>query len=194
MSEKAKEGGSSDSGRSKEPQKAHKTAKNKGGRPQNPIWAHYVEGDARNDNSNRKDATCKYCKFVLKGARVEKMRAHTLECPNTAPEAKLLLEEELGKDMPAPVAPTAGRAVLKAAKGQQLVTNSFRSEKPFTDEENFTHNVALLRWFVTSSIPFNALSNPFFLAYIGMVSSNRSSPAGENLTDSNCMQCAALSN
>jgi hypothetical protein len=180
MSSTASDGGGSSSESVEKHGKAQKL-KSKGGRPKNEIWIHFTEGDARQDCSHRVMAKCNYCSCTLV-ARVEQMKTHVLEyCPSTTPEVRQKLEVELAKDMPAPAAPTAGRAMIKAAraKGQQLVTSSFRSEKPFSVEENFAHNVELLRWFVTSSIPFNVLNNPFFLSYIGMVSSNRSSPAGE---------------
>jgi hypothetical protein len=110
------------------------------------------------------------------------MSAHLQSCERASTEIKDEIRAQLAGAAPDATAPTVSRKGLKRprpAGGQSLVTDSYMSDKPFATTIARSMDLKLLRWLITSGVPFNAVDSNFFLDWVNAISVGRYTPKGQ---------------
>jgi hypothetical protein len=173
------------------------------GRKEDPIKKHFDKGDYH-AASKRYDWSCKYCNTKFLNAKPETLQKHTTTlCKSIGPEIRTQALELVAADVPDATLPQKRRASAAAAGGsvgsssaaasrggrQQLsLETGFSMGTPYTRDQNFQHDLLLLRWVVVCGVSFHAISSVFFQAYVQAVTNGRSRPAG-GLVAFVCLAC-----
>lgn len=99
--------------------------KQRGGRPRNELWMHFLRGQ-RDGSNTHVAATCVYCQHTIKAARVGQLQRHLMGCKQATPavkaEARASSLDKAGVD--AAPAPPQNRAALRAAHSAAAARSS----------------------------------------------------------------------
>jgi hypothetical protein len=158
------------------------TSKRSAGRPAAAVRSYFTNIGERNPSTKRYDVSCNLCKCTIRSARQEAMSAHLQSCERASTEIKDEIRAQLAGAAPDATAPTVSRKGLKRprpAGGQSLVTDSYMSDKPFATTIARSMDLKLLRWLITSGVPFNAVDSNFFLDWVNAISVGRYTPKGQ---------------
>jgi hypothetical protein len=153
------------------------------GRPPAPVRRFFEATGGKDTSSKRGGCQCLHCgvKFTRSQSRVQTLEQHILhQCTKVPADFREEFQSECTKGLPLASAPTVSRSGTKGGKQQLTMQQTFAASKPFPADLQERMNIKLLRWMVTSAVPFNAVESPFFLDYIGDISGGRARPAGES--------------
>lgn len=149
------------------------TTTNKGGRPQNEIWQHYIQG--LRDAQGHASATCLYCEQKFTRGDVTMLQGHIANHCTNAPASLIRRYQNLFKEK--------SKNTKKRKSDQSSLHDYHDTDEPLPHGRINRINRSLLKLFVCCGISFRIVESPFFIDFVQELNSAYDPPSRDLLAN-----------